>query len=295
MLIFTSPCIDDRSWVAPILTDSGYISADNCFGNIYLWQNAYQVRICKHQGFLLRSYGLAENIHYAFPVGTGDLRGAIQVLLDLHHTDEAFSFVGLSPTAAQKLDELMPSQFEFNETRDIADYIYLVDDLANLPGKKYHSKRNHISRFKRTYNLQYEDITDANVDDCYALLDEWCLQNKCASDKSLDDEACILKVALKNMQALNLIGGLVRADGKPVALTIGEEINNDIFVVHFEKALVNYSGSYAIINNEFAIQRLDTYTYVNREEDLGIEGLRKAKLSYHPHTVLTKYTATFKM
>ena len=111
-------------------------------------------------------------------------------------------------------------------------------------------------------------------------------------EELIDDETCAINMAFRSFEELKLSGGLLRVDGKPVAFTVGEEINPEVYLLHFEKALSGYEGLYAAINHEYAANHLENYRYINREEDLGIEGLRKAKLSYNPAILLEKYSAT---
>jgi hypothetical protein len=188
----------------------------------------------------------------------------------------------------------MPGAFDFEESRDDADYVYLTERLSTLSGKKLQPKRNHISRFKDNPDWRYEDISEENIEDCLIMSKDWCEKYNCEDSQDLDDEYCAVRQALQHYFTLGFDGGLIRREGKVVAFTIGEPLNNSAYVVHIEKAYHDIQGAYPLINQEFVLRNCQDYTYVNREEDTGDLGLRQAKLSYGPDILLTKYTATLK-
>lgn len=236
----------------------------------------------------MRKYG----DFYTIPLGEGDLVNALDVMRqDAAQKGIPFALTGLTKDEVNRLEELLPGRFAYQEDRNAADYIYHSEDLIRLAGKKYHGKRNHISKFKRLYSWNYEELGKENMEECMALAREWCVQYGCSEENGLDKEACALRETFEHFDQLGFVGGMIRVEGKPVAFTIGEEINEEAFVVHFEKALSDYTGSYTIINREFAAYSLSGYRYINREEDLGLEGLRKAKLSYHPALLLERFNA----
>lgn len=182
-------------------------------------------------------------------------------------------------------------KFQFTADRDYADYLYLRTDLATLAGKKFQSKRNHVNKFKRTYNYEYTPITPDRIQECLDLEAEWCKANNCDQHEGTGNERRALVYALHNFEELGLTGGILHVDGKIAAFTFGMPINQDTFGVHVEKADTSINGAYAMINYEFANHIPEQYVYLNREEDLGIEGLRKAKLSYQPAIIMEKYVA----
>lgn len=293
MLNFSSFNIDDINWAAPIFQNSGYCGADNTFASSYIWQRAYDLKVCYHDGFLFRRYGVKDYI-YGFPLGNKDINLAIETLIK-NDQGKGLKFIGLTRAMVAEIEKAMPEKFIFSENRDAEDYLYNALDLIELQGKKYHSKRNHISKFKKLYNWTYEEISMKNIDDCKQLISQWCIENNCKENEfGINEEIYALNIALDFFDKLNFIGGIIKVDNIPVALTLGEEINKEVFVVHFEKALSSYKGAYNIINNEFAKRNLKEYKYINREEDMGLEGLRKAKLSYYPSLLLEKYTAVLK-
>lgn len=291
MLEFKIPEITDKKWIDPILKNSGCIGADCTFGTFYIWQKAYNIKICKYKDFLMKRLGDTE-IFYSFPVGQGDIRDAFDAIIeDSRIKNIPFKLMGITESMVKKTEELMPGIFEFQEKMDISDYIYNSTDLAFLKGKKYHSKRNHISKFERNYMWEYETISNSNLELCEEFCDKWFEENKTLKLDSINLEKQALKRSFEQYNPLNFLGGIIKSNNKIIAMTIGEEINQDTFLVHFEKALTEYSGAYALINKEFALRNLTKYKYINREEDMGIEGLRKAKLSYYPVVILKKFIA----
>ena len=186
----------------------------------------------------------------------------------------------------------MPGQFRFTADRDYADYLYLRSDLATLSGKRFQPKRNHVNKFKRTYaNYAYTPITPDHIRECLLLEQEWCQANDCDKQEGTGNERRALTYALEHFDELQLTGGILHVEGQIAAFSFGSPINQDTFGVHVEKADTRIEGAYAMINYEFANHVPEQYTYLNREEDLGIEGLRKAKLSYQPTIILEKYIA----
>ena len=299
MLKFEYPTIEDRAWLQPILSKTGFMGSETAFGTLFIWSGAYHSRVCRKDGYVLLSSG--EHSHtYNFPIpedagAQHDLADALRLLMqDAEGNGHRFQMWGMTQREIALMEEVLPDTFEYSLDRDGSDYIYNTGDLIDLPGRKFHGKRNHVARFHRDYQSSYEDVTPENLDDCRQIAREWCELNGCDSENGLDKEFCAQKRAFDHFEALHLSGGLIRIDGKPVAFTVGEEINPEVFLLHFEKALPGYNGLYAAINQEFAAHRLSGYRYVNREEDVGIEGLRKAKLSYNPTILLQKYRAVLK-
>ena len=161
--------------------------------------------------------------------------------------------------------------------------MYETEKLASLAGKKLHGKRNHINKFKALYpDWSYEPLNDDNVEDCFQMALKWRNKNGCEDDPEKNAEMCVTLNSLRLYKELGLKGGVLKADGKIVAFTVGEPVSDDTFVVHIEKAFAEVDGAYPMINQQFVQHECMEYEYVNREEDTGAEGLRKAKLSYRP-------------
>jgi hypothetical protein len=176
-----------------------------------------------------------------------------------------------------------------NEDRNNWDYIYEKQDLLSLPGNNFRQKRRRLNKFLTTYDHEFHFISDEWIEVCKQLQLEWCDMNECQSNEDLQEEQEAILEAFNNFDDLSLSGGLIMIDGKSIAYTIGEKMNREMMVIHFEKAHVDYEGSYQAINNLFAKNCCKDVKYINREQDLGIEGIRRAKESYKPHHMVKKY------
>lgn len=222
------------------------------------------------------------------PVGEGDVHRIVDVLIeDARSKGVPFRLLGVCSYMRAELEAAFPGRFTFTADRDYFDYVYLRSDLATLRGKKYQPKRNHINRFKAAYpNYEYKELTAELVPECLRLESMWCKANDCAENEALIAEWRSMTDALKHINELDLRGGVLHVNGEIVAFTFGAPINNETFDTCVEKANTDIEGAYAMINNEFANRIPEQYIYINREEDLGLEGLRKAKLSYYPETLL---------
>jgi hypothetical protein len=177
---------------------------------------------------------------------------------------------------------------------NLFDYVYYSEKLINLVGKKLHSKRNHINKFKSLYNYEYKKMTPQLAQGCFKKAQEW-LTSKYPDKNNSDyiSEITALKEVFDNYEKLDLIGGLVTVDSKIIAFSIGEKLTENTFVTHIEKADTNFQGAYTLINNEFSKNECASYEFINREEDMGIEGIRKAKNSYYPDIMIKKYSVIF--
>ena len=230
------------------------------------------------------------------PIGEGDLKPVLEKIIEnARELGEPFMMLGVCVGTKDEIERIMPDKFNFVSNRDYADYIYLRSDLATLKGKKYQPKRNHINKFLRNYpDYEYKPITPELVSECLALEAEWCKANNCHEQEALAAERQSLTYALNHFEQLGLTGGVLHVSGKIAAFTFGMPINNQTFDVCIEKANTEIEGAYTMINYEFVNHIPEQYIYINREEDLGIEGLRKAKMSYHPEILLEKCMATLK-
>ena len=235
-----------------------------------------------------------------FPTGVKCDDSGIEKYLDLFYDLKRFSEdqgypLKISSVNAQNLkwmQEYYKDTISVEANRDSFDYIYNTQDLIELKGKRYHGKRNHIKRFKDN-EWSFEPLTSDNFDECTAFAAQSYNASKGYDDFSAVVEQYAIHTFFSNFDYLELKGGLLRSDGKIVGFTIGEQLNSDTFVVHIEKASSEVQGAYPAICNEFACRYAGSFKYINREEDLGIEGLRKSKLSYHPVFLHEKYTVTF--
>ena len=232
----------------------------------------------------------------SFPIGKGDARKAFDAIKAyFDDNDMEFHMYLVEDKMFEKIDTWYPGRYQVSYNRDDADYLYSRELLSTLKGKKLHGKRNHINRFLETYpEYEYERIDDNNYMDCLKIAQDWTVENNADQSEDKDYEYCALKYALENRDALGLIGALIRVEGRAIAFTLGEPLTKNTFVVHFEKAYADIQGAYPMINREFVRRELGEYKYVNREEDMGIPGLRHAKTSYQPVKLIEKGVVTEK-
>lgn len=286
--------IDDKEVITSFTLPSPLRNCDLAFSNMCSWRFLYQSEYAVYKNFLLIRFYIEEKnrkrIAYMRPIGNGDFRDALlQLEEDSWQHGHPLLMLGVTPISKDLLEEAFPGEFSYIPERDYFDYIYLREDLAMLKGKKFQAKRNHVNKFKKQYAYEYEPLTAELVPECLEFEAKWYKANRTDDDQEeLTDERKSMIFALNHFKELNLLGGAIRIDHKLVAFTFGSPINQDTFGVHVEKADTDYDGAYSIINQEFASRIPEQYVYVNREEDLGIPGLRKAKLSYNPTILLPK-------
>lgn len=294
-LVFQPITIDDREAITSFTLPSDYKNCDFAFANMCSWRFLYDSEYAVSGGFLLIRFWIEDKsrLVYMTPVGVGDIARAVHLLeTDSLAHGHPLCMLGVTPDAQERFETAMPGAFKYIAERDYADYIYLRSDLQELKGKKYQPKRNHINKFTDKYAYRYLPITPELVPECLELEAVWFRANR---DKNDDDELSgerrSMIYALQHYDALGLIGGALCVEGRIVAFTFGSPITHDTFGVHVEKADVNFDGAFAMINHEFVTRLPEQYVYVNREEDLGIPGLRQSKLSYHPFILLEKSAA----
>lgn len=293
MLNFKAPEISDRAWVTECLSNAKSMNNEFTFGSVFVWQTGYETKICKYKDFFIARYGRQGNVAYCPPIGKGDFKEAVEKILeDAKSIGVTPKIYGVTQPYKELIEKHFPCVFTFVEKDKYNDYIYEVEKMASLSGKKYHSKRNHITNFKKTYpDWTFEPISRDNINECIEMHTNWIKEREDDSDYSFEFQAVLF--AFENYEELGFVGGLIRANGNVIAYTMGEKQSENCFVTHFEKAPMDVRGAFPIINQEFTKNCLKDYKYVNREEDLGLEGLRKAKRSYYPEILLEKNVAVY--
>lgn len=257
------------------------------FSNNFLWVAHYGTKWNIVENCLVFYNPHRDSV--SFPIGEKPY-DALEVLLKYYEeANRPFLMHLVTTEQFEELERHYPCKFTIEYIRDVADYIYEAESLGTLAGKKLHAKRNHINRFIENFpEWQYEEITDDNLEECLEMAQKWREQNKCDEDKEKSAEFCVTLQALKRRKEIGLTGGAIRTRDGIVAFSLGTPLTDDTFVVHIEKAFADVQGAYPIINREFVLHAAAGYRYVNREEDMGEEGLRKAKLSYNPAILLEK-------
>ena len=288
MLEFRKAEISDREAICSILQKSPCRSMEYNFTLLFMWQNQYGMEFAIENGMLFMRGGRKEK-SYLFPCAD-DLKAALKKLFEL--CPDGLSFYSLTDAQKEFLEREYPQKFIFTENRNMGDYVYLAESLSELKGKKLSSKRNHINRFCTEHpDWVYEEITAENLDEVKKMHALWCESNDVETRKGLAEETEAVKTVLENYSELCLSGGLIRAEGRVVAFSVGDRLNNDTFLVHIEKAFSDINGAYPIINREFVRHNCMDCKFVNREDDAADEGLRRAKLSYQPYEIIRKYNA----
>lgn len=293
---FKKPELEDRAAVLRHLKERRLRGCERTFANIYLWARFYNVMWAEIKGTAVFRSEFDGKYSYTYPIGAGDRKGVIEALLEeCRENKDQFRLHAVSKEEFEELDQYFPGKFQVEWPRDVEDYVYETEKLIQLSGKKYHGKKNHINQFKASYpDWTYEPITDENVEECFQMALHWRNDNGCEDDPEKNSEMCVALNSLRLFKELELRGGLLRAEGKVVAFTLGEPVSDDTFVVHIEKAYADVRGAYPMINQQFLEHEVSGYTYVNREDDTGDEGLRQAKLSYRPIFMVEKGIVTLK-
>lgn len=295
ILPFKAITLNDKEIITSFTLESPYMNCDFSFANMCSWRFLYNSEYTVVDNFLLIRFWLEDKDRpvYMCPVGKGDLtHPTLLIEKDSLAHGHPLWILGVTPTGREELENVFPNGFKYMPERDYFDYIYLREDLVNLTGKKYQSKRNHINKFVKQYRYEYMPITPDLVPECLELERKWYKANRTEDDaEELSYERRSMTYALEHASELGLIGGAICAEHQIVAFSFGAPINENTFAVHVEKADVNFDGAYSLINREFAAHIPEQYLYINREEDLGIPGLRQAKQSYQPTFLLEKYTA----
>ena len=293
MLEFRKADISDRAWANELLEKSGYMGCEYSFSNNIAWSRLSDSSVCRYKDFYIGISG-GNAPMFTFPAGFGDYG---EVLRQMHDYAKAmgkpFAIWNVTSDMLEILKQSFSENFTVNGNEDSSDYVYLAEDLISLSGKKLHSKRNHLKKFYE-YDWSYEPVQKENFAECIEFLTLNYNEKNGIEDKSSVAEQFAINTYFTYFDELELKGGLLRVGGKIVAVTVGERLNKETFVVHIEKADTEYHGSYTAINNEFAKHAMRDYIYVNREEDLGIEGLRRAKRSYNPVFQVEKSIVIFK-
>ena len=290
MNIFKTLTIDDYDIINQYVKESKQKACDYTAANLVLWGEFYQTQYLIAEDILILKFKSDGIEQFAYPIGGGSVVKAIDFMKEYcEENGIELRISKVEPEMFEYLEQVNPGRFVIEYDRDSFDYVYRVEDLQKLSGKKYHGKKNHINKFKKEHpEWSYEPITADNKKECIEMVKQWCIENGCCEDADKAAEICIVIRAILNMERLNLKGGLVRTEEEIVAITLGEEVDESTFVIHFEKAFARVQGAYPIINQQFIENELMGYEFVNREEDLGIEGLRKAKESYNPIIMVEK-------
>jgi len=295
MLSFKKVALEDKDWVEKCMKAAGFRGSEFTFSNLFNWRDGYELTIAGFEGFLLIKSGSGDDASYMYPIGEGDMAAAVQAIRDdAAQNGIVFSMYGIPEERIEEVQCLLGDEYDIEPVRDNFDYIYTRESLATLSGKKLHGKRNHINKFLSLYpDWSVEAINADNIGEAWKMNLEWCSRQECVSH-SLKKESCAVENAFANFFELGLTGAMLKVNGNVVAYTMGNEVTDDTFVVHIEKAFTDTEGAYTMINREFVKMLPEKYLYINREDDVGDPGLRKAKESYRPAMMYERYNAVLK-
>lgn len=291
-LTFHPISLEDRDWMTQKLKEDDFAACEYAFANNFMWSEVYEVEVGQAFDCGIIRYRMSGNFEYSFPFGNGDKKKAIELLRGICAAHKhKLRMYPIEERERRLLIEWFPGEFELDADRGDFDYVYTVEKLSTLRGKKLHGKRNHIARFKDDNDWSYEPLSRENMDECREMAKLWIDQREEKWNEEMEQEMRVLEKAFVYFDELGLFGGVLRKKNEIVAFTMGERLNSNTMVVHFEKAFPELQGAYPMINQQFVLHEGQEFTYVNREEDTGDLGLRKAKLSYYPDILLKKYIA----
>lgn len=281
-MIFHQPTLADQSLFT---VGSSLLAYEYQFSYCMLWEPTDHITIAKTDTALYVHNQVQDA--FLYPI-TDDIDAALSELNA--YCKETGTRFALECVPKEQAQELEQKGYHIEHTRNLDDYLYSGQKLVTLSGKHLQSKRNHISQFRRDYTYEAQPLTKADIPDVLNL--DWCWKQSNTDDKETEQERSAIRRALTYWEELGFIGTTIRIDGKLVAFTIGEIVDKTLAISHFEKADTSYMGVYSVINQAYAEMYLADILYVNRQEDVGLEGLRKSKLSYHPVMMVEKYIVT---
>jgi hypothetical protein len=287
-----SLALADREAVSALLREQPREQSELTFTNLFIWRDAYQLRLSEAGGALaIFSWRADPEDSFLFPplgqsANASVVRGCLEHLRANGH---APVMARATQADLQRLGLTEPD-FAIEPDRDNWDYVYLVRDLVELSGSRYHRKRNHLEQFTSQHRFAYRKLTADLVPACRELQDKWCDEKQCDLMATLRAENSAVKEVLDNLETLGVTGGCIEIEGRIEAFTLGELLNPDTVVIHIEKANAAFHGLYQLINQQFLEHEWQHARFVNREQDLGIQGLRKAKESYYPDHMVEKST-----
>lgn len=290
-IIFKVFDIDAKEKLQPYFERANYGPCEYNFNLIFMWDHLYKTRYHIEDDFIVFAGGCeGDESCTIMPLCTEQNRKkAFEFIYGIFKDkNKPFKMVVTTKEYAGFVEENYKGKFKITSNREDFDYIYLADSLRTFKGKKMRKKRNHLNFFMREYGARYEykTIGEENFDDCLKLLREWNLDKEVYEE----DEEIGIKKILQYYKELDVKIGGIYIDDTLKAFSIGSYYNQDTALIHVEKADADIRGLYPAITQEFLVHEFPSVTYVNREEDMGIEGLRKSKLSYQPHELLEKYT-----
>ena len=297
MLEFHPLTLEDRNWCDEIIRAENSRSADFGFGNIYMWDKRYKQLVTRFGDRMLVKLKYEDLPFFAFPIGTGPLAPVVKELYEFAKMrGYPLRISGITEENKALMEAEFPNCFICCEDEAYFDYIYRTESLATLAGKKLHGKKNHCNRFEAENSWDFVPLTRELIPGCAEMLSQWTEENAERLHDGIADEHEAIMRGFENFGELGLDGGVLRIDGRIVGFTVGEKICSDTADVHFEKAFTEINGAYPMVAREYArlvMRERPEIVYLNREDDMGQESMRRAKESFQPEYKLKKYTARY--
>lgn len=289
MLEFKCICADDYERYNKYRALDVTYASEGVFATMFIWDKYYNLEVAENGEFFFIRFNIkGKGSAYFFPIGKGDLEKAVEQLWEYSGAKgEKLRFLLVSRENTDKLIKMYPDKFSAEPDRSCFDYVYLTERMISLSGKKLHSKRNHLNYFFENYNYEYTEVTEP-------LLLEKCAKKAYeligAKTKNRNSfELGAMERYFENYFKFNQKGAALLIDTDIAAMTFGERLNGETALIQIELADDKYRGAYQAINKLFCENEWKDCRYVNREEDMGIEGLRKAKESYQPEFLVEKF------
>lgn len=293
MLEFREINISDRDWINGLLEMSDFMGCEYTFANDMAWRRLSDSLITRYKDFYISCFTGGNRPIFVYPSGSGNITDVISEMKKVSDSaGHKLTITSVNKENLKKLQEIYGNDISVTCNPDSYDYIYNSYDLIEMKGKKFHGKRNHINRFKEN-DWEFCELSEEHFADCINFAAESYNSGGGYDSFSAICEQYAINTYFNYYRELDLKGGILKANGKMVGFTIGERLNSNTFVVHIEKADPDVNGAYPTICSEFARKFAGGFEYINREEDMGIEGLRRSKRSYNPVFLLEKFTVTF--
>ena len=264
------------------------LHSDNVFTTIISWMEYADYHYTYFDENLIIYSNIDNKIRFRPPSGGFKKHIFDQVLKLAKRQDSVYPFGVIDENIKTNMSKNYP-EIKLDEHRDYFDYVYLTKDLVELSGSSYSKIRNRLNKFKKSYQYSVEKITEENVGEVKEFLKRWCLWRDCESDTILENEKKAIILSINNHFELGLSGIIIRIDDAIESIAVFQGMNKDTALVHYEKGSPDFDGIYKAINQETAKILQDDFMFVNRESDMGIKGLRKAKKSYRPHHMIKLY------
>lgn len=297
IIIINFKCLtlEDNEIINKFVDKDSVESYEYLFSSLYMWRKLNSVKYAIiDEALVIEKNEEGKGTFYAKPLNykKENLVNLIEILMERNenYTDREYLFGDVDQNFIDDLNEYTDYKVEVKEDVDDFEYVYKTSDLVELRGKKYHGKKNHVNTFEKTYSYEIKTITTEEViKDCLELLHRWHEEVLKTVDKEMCMEIDAIKDIFVELQYLNLESIAIYVDGKLAGFSVGERVNDKLAVIHVERGELEYKGIYSFINRKFLMESFSDTEFVNRQEDTGNEGLRKAKQSYHPSNMVKKY------